>query len=348
MTRENHASIWRLAISDIACLALGIFLGALAALAPINARAADLPSAKIAPAPLPVSANSWTGLYFGIAGGYAFDSSPNMNLEAYNSGVGTTFQPYAYASGASASLSNRAFVFSPNIGASYQAGNWVLGAEASLDLPVGGDTRAVTFAAPGLGIAPSVAQLGSGWTTRVDGAARVGLLLTPQMQAYIGGGPSLLKTDSSIYAGSPQAVASGYGTQGPSFAGWHAKGGVEWMFIPGWSAKLEYDHADWGSHTVAGAGLLYGATPAAISAQQSQFIGTKRFTEESARVGLAYHTNFLGGNNGLFFVPTGNAGADLSALGGSVQTTIGAVNSAIQSHLPAQGAVGSALAKSGL
>ena len=175
-----------------------------------------------------------------------------MNLEAYNSGVGTTFQPYAYASGASAALSNRAFVFSPNIGANYQAGNWVLGAEASLDLPVGGDTRAVTFAAPGLGVAPSVAQLGAGWTTRVDATAKAGWLLTPLMQVYIGGGPSLLKTDSSVYAGSPQAVASGYGTQGPSFAGWHAKGGVEWMFIPGWSAKLEYDHADWGSHTVVG------------------------------------------------------------------------------------------------
>ncbi len=290
MTKENHASIWRFAISDIACLALGIILGALAAFAPINARAADLPSAKVAPAPLFIPATSSTGLYFGVSGGYAFDSSPNMNLEAYNSGVGTTFQPYAYASGASAALNNRAFIFSPNIGANYQAGNWVLGAEASLDLPVGGDTRAVTFATPGLGVTPSVAQLGAGWTTRVDATAKVGWLLTPQMQAYIGGGPSLLKTDSSVYAGSPQAVASGYGTQGPSFAGWHAKGGVEWMFIPGWSAKLEYDHADWGSHTVAGAGLLYGVAPAAISAQQSQFMGTKRFTEESVRVGLAYHT----------------------------------------------------------
>ena len=150
------------------------------------------------------------------------------------------------------------------------------------------------------------------------------------------------------YSGSPYNVASGFGTAGALFAGWHAKGGVEWMFIPGWSAKLEYDHADWGSHTVAGSGLLYGATPAAISAQQSQFMGTKRFTEESVRVGLAYHTNFLGGNNGLFFLPTGNAGADLAKFNSNVQTTIGNVNSAIQSKLPAQGAVGSAIGKAGL
>jgi len=69
MTKENHASIWRFANSDIACLALGIILGALAAFAPINARAADLPSAKVAPAPLFIPATSWTGLYFGVSGG---------------------------------------------------------------------------------------------------------------------------------------------------------------------------------------------------------------------------------------------------------------------------------------
>ena len=345
MTKENHASIWRFANSDIACLALGIILGALAAFAPINA---DLPSAKVAPAPLFIPATSWTGLYFGVSGGYAFDSSPNMNLEAYNSGVGTTFQPYAYAAGATAVLNNRAFVFSPNIGANYQAGSWVLGIEASADLPVGGDEKSVTFATPGLGSVPSVAQIGAGWTARYDATAKAGWLVAPALQVYVGGGPSFLKTDSSVYSGSPYNVASGFGTAGALFAGWHAKGGVEWMFIPGWSAKLEYDHADWGSHTVAGSGLLYGATPAAISAQQSQFMGTKRFTEESVRVGLAYHTNFLGGNNGLFFLPTGNAGADLATFNSNVQTTIGNVNSAIQSKLPAQGAVGSAIGKAGL
>ena len=64
MTKENHASIWRFAISDIACLALGIILGALAAFAPINARAADIPSAKVAPAPLLIPATFLDGLYF--------------------------------------------------------------------------------------------------------------------------------------------------------------------------------------------------------------------------------------------------------------------------------------------
>jgi len=96
----------------------------------------------------------------------------------------------------------------------------------------------------------------------------------------------------------------------------------------GRSAKLEYDHADWGSHTVAGSGLLYGATPAAISAQQSQFMGTKRFTEESVRVASPI-THFLGGTTACSF-SHGNAGADLATFNSNVQTTIGNVNSAIQ------------------
>ncbi|MGA8170931.1 MAG: hypothetical protein WB816_08900 [Methylocystis sp.] len=312
--------------------------------------AADIPSGKTTPAPptFIAPASSWTGLYFGVSGGYAFDSAPTMNLEAYNAGVTTPFHPYAYGSGATATLNNRAFVFSPNVGANYQTGNWLLGVEASADLPVGGNSQSVTFATPGLGVIPSVAQIGAGWSFRLDGTGRVGWVLSPSLVAYVGAGPSLLKTDNSVYAGSPYNVASGFGTQGPSFAGWHAKGGVEFMFIPGWSAKLEYDHADWGSHTVAGSGLLYGATPATISAQQTQFMGTKRFTEESVRLGLAYHTNFLGGNNGLFFVPTGNPGADLATFNGNVQSGVGNINSAIQSKLPAQGAAGAALTKAGL
>jgi hypothetical protein len=48
------------------------------------------------------------------------------------------------------------------------------------------------------------------------------------------------------------------------------------------------------------------------------------------------------------FLPTGNAGADLATFNSNVQTTIGNVNSAIQSKLPAQGAVGSAIGKAGL
>lgn len=312
--------------------------------------AADLPSGKSAPVPVYAApATPWTGLYFGLSGGYAFDSAPSMNLEAYNSGAGTGFLPYAYASGATAVLNNRAFVVSPNIGANYQAGSWVLGVEASADLPVGGNQQSVTFATPALLAGyPAVAQMGAGWSFRLDATGKVGWLLTPTLQTYVGAGPSMLKTDSSVYAGSPYNVASGFGTQGPSFAGWHAKGGVEWLFIPGWSAKLEYDHADWGSHTVAGAGLLYGATPALISTQQTQFLGTKRFTEEKVSVGLTYHTNFLGGNNGLFFVPTGNVGADWATLTGNAQSAVSSVNSAVQSKIPSTGSVSSGLAKAGL
>ena len=293
----------------------------------LPAFAADLPnrrSAPIAPVAAPVSA--WTGLYFGVAGGYAFDSAPTMRLEAYSAGLGSAFQAYPYAAsvmGANASLNNRAFVFTPNVGYNFQAGSWLFGAEASADLPVGGDEKSVTFASAGLGLVPSVAQIGAGWSARYDATGRLGFMLTPQFMLYAGGGPSLLKTTGGIYSGNPYNVASGFGAAGATFAGWHAKGGVEFMAIPGWSIKLEYDHADWGAHTVAGAGLDYGATPAIWAPQQTQFLGTKRFTAEKVSLGLSYHTNFFGGNNGLFFVPTGNLAADAGTFNGNVKNWIG-------------------------
>ncbi len=332
MTIEKHDRLRRLAIR-------ALMLGACVALTPMQARAGDLPSRAAAPpAPVPAPATSWTGLYLGVAGGYAFDAAPTMALEGYSAGVGGGFQAYPYATsvmGANAALNNRAFVFSPNVGYNYQAGNWVFGGEISADLPVGGDEKSVTFATPGLGLVPSVAQIGAGWTARYDATGKLGFMLTPQFMFYAGGGPSLLKTNDSIYSGNPYNVASGFGQQGAAFAGWHAKGGVEFMAIPGWSIKLEYDHADWGSHTVVGAGLAYGATPAVFAPMQSQFIGTKRFTEEKVSIGLAYHTNFLGGNNGLFFVPTGNIVNDVNTLNGDAQNAINGVIGNLPTPLPA-------------
>jgi len=99
---------------------------------PINARAADLPSAKSRRRRCSFPRLPGPGLYFGVSGGYAFDSSPNMNLEAYNSGVGTTFQPYAYAAGRDPLSSTTAPLSSARTSAAnYQAGSWVLGIEAS-------------------------------------------------------------------------------------------------------------------------------------------------------------------------------------------------------------------------
>lgn len=298
--------------------------GALAALA-LPAAAADLPSRKMgAIAPIVPASTNWAGLYFGVTGGYAFDSSPTMNLEAYQTGYGAGFAPYGWAQGATALLNNRGFVGGANAGYNWQFGSWVVGGETSIEAPVGGNTRTATFPTAALlaGV-PTVAQIGAGWTTRFDGSAKIGLTLTPNLLLYVGGGPAFVKTSNSVFGGSAQALAAGYGTKGELFTGYHVKAGIDFMILPGWSAKLEYDHADFGSHTVSGAGLAYGSTPAGLSVLQSQFIGQKRITEETIRVGLTYHTNFLvGGNTGIFFNPTGNMINDISNLNGNASAVL--------------------------
>jgi outer membrane immunogenic protein len=58
-----------------------------------------------------------------------------------------------------------------------------------------------------------------------------------------------------------------------SRAGWTLGGGVEWMFAPKWSTKLEYLYIDTGNTSV----TLFGAP----------FTG--RATDNIVRVGLNYH-----------------------------------------------------------
>lgn len=49
-------------------------------------------------------------------------------------------------------------------------------------------------------------------------------------------------------------------TTGSSRIGWVAGVGVEWGFAPNWSAKLEYNHIDFGSRTVAVNDITFGTT----------------------------------------------------------------------------------------
>ena len=320
-----------------------------------SAFAADLPSKK-APPIAPVPTIDWSGLYFGATGGYAFDSHPSMALEAYQNGMfvipGETpvFAPYGWAQGAHALLHNDGFVAGGNLGVQKQFGIFVLGGEASIEVPIGGNTHTATFpTAPLVAGIPTVAQLGAGWTTRIDGTGKLGVTILPNLLLYVGGGPAAVKTANSVYGGSAQLLAQGYGQAGETFLGWHVKGGIDFMILPGWSAKIEFDHADFGEHTVRGAGLAYNSTPALISTLQSTFIGHKHFAEETVRVGITYHTNFFGGENGLFFIPTGNVGADLTTFNTNVSNEATSLNSRAQGQVSAaKSNLGSIFTKSGL
>ena len=322
-----------------------------------QARAADLPARKAAPAiPAPL-ASPWDGFYAGVNAGFVWDASPSMALSAYQTGFSSTtllpvYATYGWAAGATAYLNNSGGVFGGHAGYDKTFGNFLVGAEGNFETPLGGNGKAVTFPVAPLaipGAMPTIAQIGTDWKFGFGGTGRVGYLITPNWLIYAKGGLAALQTGSSVTGGSAMSIANGYGTSAPLWVGYQVGGGVEWMTgLPGWSVKAEYLYENFGTHHVSAAGLQYGATPALISTVQTQYLGSKTFAENKVQVGLTYHFNSLFGAPTLP-VLTGNIKTDAATL----QADLANFNSQGSTQLKAdianlQSSINSSLAGSGL
>jgi outer membrane immunogenic protein len=71
------------------------------------------------------------------------------------------------------------------------------------------------------------------------------------------------------------------GSQNEGLVGWTAGGGAEWMFLPGWSVKLEYLHVDFGTADFTSTspnGILKGII----------VVNRHKLTEDIARLGINY------------------------------------------------------------
>ena len=72
-------------------------------------------------------------------------------------------------------------------------------------------------------------------------------------------------------------LGGGTASTGEYTSGWTAGGGVEYMFVPSWSMKVEYQHFDFGSQT---ATLVTGG---------GNFGYSNKLTADSLQAGLNYH-----------------------------------------------------------
>jgi len=190
--------------------------------------AADLPrKAPPAPLPPPPPPYTWTGCYIGgnIGGAWA------------------SVEVTAVALGATGSRSNGGFAGGGQIGCDYQFYNsWVVGIRNMFD---GTDIhKDRTF------INPLLPTGGGSVNTRVDWfdtlTGRVGYLLLPNLLLYGQGGAAWTEMSASIN--------NGFGTQIGSISrgsrtGWTAGGGLEWQFVPHWSAFLEYNYMGFGTRS---------------------------------------------------------------------------------------------------
>ena len=225
------------------------------ALSVTSAVAADLPSQK-APPPVyvPPPPVLWTGFYGGLdlGGGWSANNGSNnylpfwdpnfpllstQNWPGFGSVVnGLIFLPGNYNNGGN----NGGVVGGGQVGYNYQFGaSIVIGAEADIQgTSIGNNNNGnnlVAYPSPFAGgslLVPLggniVGSAGLNWFGTVRG--RAGWLVTPTLLLY--------GTVGFAYGG----ISAGGGST--TATGWTAGGGVEWLFLPNWSAKLEYLYVD--------------------------------------------------------------------------------------------------------
>jgi outer membrane immunogenic protein len=231
-------------LGTVALVALG---------ATVPAFAADLaarPAYTKAPAYMAPIYN-WTGFYIGGHIGGAFEG---------NNGFG----------GSSNNGNNGSFLGGVQAGADYQfAPNWVVGLEGQYSW-LSNNNNTTTFGATGYTYTNNQRALGS-FTGRVGYTWGPGLLYVKGGYAYSDYGQSV------ALGGVPQAFA----LNGSHHDGYTVGAGLEYMFAPSWSAKLEYQYYNFGNTSF--------ITPAPLVA-----FGSTRNDEQTVKAGINYRFNWGG------------------------------------------------------
>lgn len=197
-----------------------------------TASAADMPTKSPvykAPGRAPIN---WTGFYVGGHLGAAWS-----HLTMTDVGLGGVAFAAAGTAGQNFTNSNTAFVGGGQIGYNYQINQWVLGLEGDLGW---------------MGLHGSTLDPGTGSNTMVgingglygDITGRVGWAFDRTL-IYAKGGWAFYNGKESLSTLAAFTVGSSVST----FSGWTLGGGVECMFAPNWSAKVEYQHFDFGNQT---------------------------------------------------------------------------------------------------
>jgi outer membrane immunogenic protein len=228
---------------------------AISTFASTGAMAADLSLPRPAPAPMvrAVPPVTWTGCYIGGNIGAAFG----------HVSVNTPF--------GSVSADNSGFAGGGQVGCDYQfGGGWVIGIRDMFDGTTNHHSRTIARGP----IAGDVVDFHDPWFDTLTG--RVGYSWGPSVLLYAQGGAAWTRTESTI---SNPAGVQLRGT-GTTRTGWTVGGGVEWMFIPHWSAFLEGNYMDFGSESRTG----FAAAPACVAGCTIN----AKFTEANVLVGVNY------------------------------------------------------------
>jgi outer membrane immunogenic protein len=227
----------------------GLVLGAIAA--PLAANAADLarPAVPVYKAPPPFPVTTWTGFYLGGYGG---------------GGLGFSRVDYPTFGTSTGDFSTSGGMAGGTAGFNWQAGAFVFGVEGDGGWAGFSGSSACPFPA---GAFTCTAR--DSWLSSLRG--RVGWAVGPSLLLYGTGGAAFGDVQyATNIPGFPGATSDR--------TGWTAGAGLEWMFAPNWSAKLEYMHYDLG--TLGCSAVTCGTTT------------FERFAVDTGKVGINYHFNW--------------------------------------------------------
>jgi outer membrane immunogenic protein len=188
-----------------------------------QASAADMPRKAPPAAPPPPPPITWTGCYIGANVGGIF----SRREADFGFGFGDL------------STNNSGFAGGGQIGCDYQfAGGWVLGFRNMFD----GTSlhRERTFFDP-VTLNSATVDFHNNWFDALTG--RIGYSITPGWLWYFQGGAVWAKNSADVTIN-----GFDFGSVSRTRTGWTVGGGVEWMFTRGWSAFLEGNYMDFGSH----------------------------------------------------------------------------------------------------
>ena len=278
------------------------------ALASSAAAAADLPSYKAPPPPPSPPPPLWTGFYVGLNAGGVWGNSNNVRISSapiYNpAGLNPDIVLRAALSGSAivGGNNNGGFIGGGQIGYNWQFYNGaaVGGIEADIQgIASNNSSRnvwnaVVTLNGDPLGTVFNVSnRLDYIGTVR----GRLGWLFTPTLLVYGTGGLAYGGVQSSVGMLQFRDVNLGsqlFGLTSGAYAdtrvGWTAGGGLEWMFWPSWSAKVEYLYYDLGSVNYS-AGVLVGSNFGFARYGVAPQI-SNRYNGNIVRGGVNYHFNW--------------------------------------------------------
>jgi outer membrane immunogenic protein len=276
----------------------------------LPAMAADMARAPVYRAPIPAPLCIWCGFYLGLNAGGTWSNNNSVDVNSVRT---VDFPPgpasYGAASAAGATGSvpvggRSGFIGGGQIGYNWQVFRaWLVGLETDIQGVSSGEGRGTLTNSVGpfpfFG-APEVVRTSITSTSRLDylGTVRGRLgYLTPTFLLYGTGGLAYggvkastaitqSNNDCTFFPACLQSSTSATGALSQMRAGWTAGAGLEWMFVPKWSVKVEYLHYDLGSVTFSN-GALRTSGPLGLAVVGST--STVNFSGEIVRAGVNYH-----------------------------------------------------------